>query len=469
MWAKRLKIFQAYKHKILLVYEDNKNQKLNMSAVYDFLEEKYGNLPGSEKSLRNYIHILEQTGELKYEQQSRFYSKVPELAYGKQMQLDFGEYKTDDKRKIYIFGAVLSASRFKYIALQENPFKTMDVIFHLLDCFDYFQGIPEELVIDQDSLMVVDENHGDIVYTRKFKIFLEEMELKMYVCRKADPESKGKIENVIKYVKYNFLQVRTFETIQSAKESLRKWLSRRANGKICQATGRMPAIAIEEERHYLRPVRNSIFRKDGFVGREQRIVSEKSFIMVGSNEYSVPVEYRKRIVEFYIAGDELFVFDCKNGREIAQHHLSMGTSSQIRNSDHFRCKSRPLKELETETRKLFNFSAWEGFLEKVHQALPRYFRDQCVLAKKLFVKIHDDGLFEMAIQYCLENKSYSMNALNDTYKHLKKEHEQNQKMIQQAFGSVFGIRPIEEPMVCKRTVQDYETTVSQVSKRRGKR
>ena len=45
----RLKIFQSYKHKILLVYENNKNQKLNMSAVYDFLEEKYGNLPGSEK------------------------------------------------------------------------------------------------------------------------------------------------------------------------------------------------------------------------------------------------------------------------------------------------------------------------------------------------------------------------------------------------------------------------------------
>jgi len=48
--------------------------------------------------------------------------------------------------------------------------------------------------------MVVSENRGDIIYTRDFKQFTEEMDLKMYVCRKSDPESKGKIENLIKFI-----------------------------------------------------------------------------------------------------------------------------------------------------------------------------------------------------------------------------------------------------------------------------
>ena len=58
--------------------------------------------------------------------------------------------------------------------------------------------------------MVVSENRGDIIYTKDFKQFIEEMDLNMYVCRKSDPESKGKIENLIKFIKRNFLRIRDF-------------------------------------------------------------------------------------------------------------------------------------------------------------------------------------------------------------------------------------------------------------------
>ena len=75
---------------------------------------------------------------------------MPELPYGKQMQIDFGLYKTRSGLHLYIFAAVLSSSRYKYIAFQAHPFTVMDLIFHLLDCFDYFGGITEQLVIDQD-------------------------------------------------------------------------------------------------------------------------------------------------------------------------------------------------------------------------------------------------------------------------------------------------------------------------------
>jgi len=157
---------------------------------------------------------------------------------------------------------VLSASRYKFVKFQESPFKTMDVILTLLECFEYFGGVPEEIVIDQDKLMVVSENYGDIIYTKDFKYFIQEMGIEMYVCRKADPESKGKVENLVKYVKYNFMNIRTFDSVENANKSVTDWLLRRANGKISQTTKKIPAVEIENERSHLKSIKNSIFRKD---------------------------------------------------------------------------------------------------------------------------------------------------------------------------------------------------------------
>jgi transposase len=206
------------------------------------------------------------------------------------MQLDFGVYNQSNNKKLYIFTALLSASRYKFVKFQETPFKTMDVILTLLDCFDYFGGRPEEIVIDQDKLMVVCENYGDIVYTKDFKYFIQEMEIRMYVCRKADPESKGKVENLVKYVKYNFLNIRTFDSAENANKSVTDWLLRRANGKISQTTKKVPAVEIEKERMHLKQLRNSIFRRNSQKGREERVVSD-NYISVGSSYYGLPGKY----------------------------------------------------------------------------------------------------------------------------------------------------------------------------------
>jgi hypothetical protein len=276
----RDKVLEAYEKDILEVYEENEFKRLNMSAVYDYLEEKYGRLPCNEQSLRNFINYLVDVGKLKLNEKVRIYSKVPELPLGKQMQLDFGQYQFRNGLKLYIFVAVLSASRYKYIIFQDHPFQTKDVICHLLDCFDFFGGIPAEMVIDQDKLLVVSENRGDIIFTKDFKYFIEEIGIGIHVCRKADPESKGKVENSVKYVKRNFLEVRDFASIEEANTGVLKWLKRRANGKISHATRQIPSIMIEKEREKLKPLINSIFRKNYLIGREDRNVDDKGRISV---------------------------------------------------------------------------------------------------------------------------------------------------------------------------------------------
>ena len=138
----------------------------------------------------------------------------------------------------------------------------------------------------------------------------------MYVCRKADPESKGKVENLIKYVKRNFLSIRDFKQVGEANEVAFRWLERRANGKISQATQKIPALLIEHERKKLRPVCPSLFGKSSLSEREERNVNEKACISIHACNYQLPVKHQKKTVEIYQSKEQLFVFDSYTGKEI---------------------------------------------------------------------------------------------------------------------------------------------------------
>ncbi len=55
----------------------------------------------------------------------------------------------------------------------------------------------------------------------------------------ADPESKGKIESVVKYVKGNFLENRNIYDDSILNGSLLDWLERTANAKVHGTTKRV--------------------------------------------------------------------------------------------------------------------------------------------------------------------------------------------------------------------------------------
>ena len=420
----RDKMLEEYEKDILEAYETNEFAKLNMSAVYDYLEERYGELPANEQTLRNYISYLIQTDKLRLDERLRIYTKVPELPFGRQMQLDFGQYRCRSGLKLFIFAAVLSASRYKYVIFQGHPFRTTEVIDHLLSCFDYFGGVPEELVIDQDRLMVVSENAGDIIYTDDFKYLIEEEEIRMYVCHKDDPETKGKIENVIKYVKCDFFGIRDFKSLEEANTGVFKWLKRRANGKISQATKKIPAILIENEREHLRPVRNSIFRKGSLIGREERLVNEKDRISINACGYQLPSKYRNKTVEVYVTKHKLFVFDIYTGEEIVEYDLSLIPGKIISKREYRRENEKTLQELKDHVIGMFKEENWRCFIDRNFAAFPRYIRDQCVEAKRYFeAKDIDIFILNRALEYCLENNTPSFANLNDTYAYFKREHE----------------------------------------------
>jgi len=457
----RDKVFEEYEKDILEVYKMNEFRKLNMSAVYDYLEEKYGILAGNERTLRNYIGYLIQTNKLRLNEKIRLYTKVPELPFGRQMQLDFGQHRCRSGLKLYIFASLLSASRYKYVHFQDHPFRTKEVICHLLNCFDYFRGVPEEIVIDQDGLMVVSENAGDIIYTDDFKYFIEEQKIRMYVCRVADPETKGKIENLIKYVKRNLLSIRDFKSVDEANESGFKWLKRRANGKISQATKQIPALLIEHEREHLRSVGNSIFRKNSLIGREKRNANEKAYISVEACSYQLPLKYRNKTVEIYVTKHKLFVFNLYTAEEIIEYELSLIPGRILSKREHGRETEKTAQELKALVSEMFESKNWKSFTVRNFKTFSRYVRDQCLEAKRYFlVKDIDLDILEQALEYCLENDTLSFSNLNDTYAYFKRESEASNDILQEIQALDRQYQGAHEPLdVNKRSLSVYKELI----------
>jgi len=459
--GERKKTAEEYQADILEVYQANQNRRLNMAAVYDYLEEKYGRLAFSEKTLRNYIIYLTEKGLLTVKERVRTFMKVPELPWGRQMQLDFGEYRCTSGLKLYIFAALLSTSRCKFVCLQDRPFTTLDVIQLLLDCFRFYGGQPHEIVIDQDKLMVVSENQGDIVYTSKFRHFKEEMGFKMYVCRKADPQSKGKVENLVKYVKYNFFGTRDFDNLAAANQSLAAWLERRANGKISQSTKRIPAEDLETEREHLLPIRNSVFRKHQVCGREERAANEKCYIMVNTNNYQVPPQYKGKTVEIYMTRFKLFIYDRHTGEQVACHKINALSGQTIINKGQARRKENRIDDLKQEVAGLFpEIGQWSEFLSENFKRYNRYVRDQSVDLLRQFKEPNkiDKDILREALDYCLSHQTISAANLKDTYTHLlAATSEQENAAPKAAAGSVLSLFSGIEPLhVQERSIDLYK-------------
>ena len=154
--------------------------------------------------------------------------------------------------KIYIFAMSLSFSRYKFIYFQLTPFTAQDFVGAHDKAFRYFGGRPNQIVYDQDRVMVVSENHGDILFTDVFNSYKCFAGFSVHLCRGYDPESKGKIEAVIKYVKGNFLPGREFCGIDSLNSTGLSWLDRTGNGLVHETTKMIPKIVFKEEQGHLK-------------------------------------------------------------------------------------------------------------------------------------------------------------------------------------------------------------------------
>ncbi|MCD6202223.1 MAG: transposase [Bacteroidales bacterium] len=191
---------------------------LSAAQVEDRLKERYKkDLPSvHSKTVYNFVQNIRKEYGIKKpgKDNMRNIEKLPEPAWGKEAQVDFGESwlldREEKRRKVYFFVISLSRSRYKYVVFSDKPYTSERAVQSHYQAFEYFQGVPREIIYDQDRVFIHDENLGDYLLSKAFSDFCKGQSFRPVFCRGSDPQSKGKIESVVKYVKQNFLRGRLY-------------------------------------------------------------------------------------------------------------------------------------------------------------------------------------------------------------------------------------------------------------------
>ena len=389
---------------------------LTAAQVCDWLKEYYRE-DVSERTVSRYVKQLREEYGLKKSDPPREYEAVPELPMGQQMQVDFGQKVMPNveggQTKVYVAAFVLSRSRYKYVQVQSRPFTSVDLVRICHDCFRYMGGMPAELVFDQDSIVCVSENAGDIIYTYEFEKFRQECKLAIRLCRGADPESKGKIENVVKYVKGNFLSHRLYTDDGILNGSCLDWLERTANAKVHGTTKLVPAKVFQEEREYLRPLPMCDQARRPMICRTVR---KDNTIIYDSNRYSVPLGTHTTQPEVRIETlDGVLYIQTLFGEPICEHRISSGRGLLIQSMSHRRDRTSKLDKLLEELDAELDGRATE-FLTAIRVDKSRYARDQFRLIHSLLDKYGVEATLQ-AIGFCQRSKLYSANTMRDYLEH----------------------------------------------------
>ncbi len=393
-----------------------KQNYLSASQVEDRLKESFPDLPNiHSKTVYNFVNSIRKQYDIPKPSKStsRQFEKLPELPYGIQAQVDFGETtlttSTGGRKKVYFFAIVLSRSRFKYIYFTEKPFTSHVASETHHKAFEYFQGVPSEILYDQDKVFIHNENLGDYLLTKDFSTFCKSQDFRHVFCRKSDPQSKGKVENVVKYVKQNFLRGREFKNIERLNEEALMWLDRTGNAKIHSATRLIPTKEWEIEKAYLLPLKQT-HKANKFVSYNVR---KDNTFCYKSNFYSLPLgTYKNKDSKILICFDYEYLNIYKDENTlICTHKISLSKGQTIRNTDHKREKSQSLEQYRTDVLKLFgNTEESVLYITKLHKDKSRYFRDNLLHIIKNY-KTYSDEVKKQSLLFCIENNIYNASAL----------------------------------------------------------
>ena len=427
----RLKKKSESRKKKVGIYEEQilewikEYRDMSSAQIYDKLEEMHKNLDFKERTLRRYVNSLREENGLPKMTAPRQYEEIPELPMGHQAQVDLGQIwltREDKSRiKVYCFAMVLSHSRYKYVYWTDRPFTTQSFVEAHTRAFAYFGGMPKEIVYDQDRVAVVSENHGDIIYTEGFQNYINSAKFKVYLCRGYDPETKGKIEAVVKYAKGNFAIHRTFHDIESLNEDSMSWLERRGNGKVHETTKRIPAEVFALEKEHLLPVPTLLenrFNKNILT----YLVRKNNTVCYKQNRYQVPKGTYKpgKQVELNIVNGTMEIVGQETGELIARHKVSLEKGQLVRLERESLKSQRKDEVYEKVLQQLGLSEVAVRFLDGVKSEKSRHFKDQSSLIMKTIAD-QEQWAIQRALIYCTERKLFSAGLLKDTIAYLKLE------------------------------------------------
>ena len=177
---------------------------------------------------------------------------------GETAQVDFGkgpkiiDVKTGEIISTHFFVMTLAWSRHQYAEVVRDQKLTTWLGCHRR-AFEFFNGIPDRVMIDNLKAGIVKACWHDPVVQRSYGECAEDYGFIISPCPPNDPKKKGRVESGVKYIKRNFLPLKTFRSLADANQQLKGWILNVAGIRI-HGTTRQPPLTMfnETECHILK-------------------------------------------------------------------------------------------------------------------------------------------------------------------------------------------------------------------------
>jgi len=285
--------FKNYIHSRLELYNLT-SQKIHEELTSQGFKGQYG-------TVNKYVQKLK--AEYKTKAVMRF-----ETIPGEQAQVDwgyFGEFYDHDKKKfirLCCFVMVLGFSRARFIHFFDGDNTANFLKGHNL-AFEYFGGYPREILYDNLKSVVIKRafKQKDSEFNKEFTAFAGYYGFKPILAAPYRPQTKGKVEITVRYVRDNFFAGENFNSLKEINNSANSWMYK-VNSKIHGSTHEAPLERLKREG--LTPIIGCLYDLSRIYYRKVQLDCHFSF---KANFYSVPIE---------LAGKEIVVKEVNDTIEI---------------------------------------------------------------------------------------------------------------------------------------------------------
>jgi hypothetical protein len=162
----------------------------------------------------------------------------------------------------------------------------------MVNGFSYFGGVPKEVLTDNMKTVVVGRQAGKAIWNTRFEDFAADIGFTPKVCRVRSPQTKGKVERLVHYVKDNFLPGRKFEDLSDLNRQALDWC-RSADEKPHGTTGKIPLQELSAEGLQPLPPQPALDKYRW----ESRIVTRDGMVSFDGVRYGVPWQYSGKEVQ----------------------------------------------------------------------------------------------------------------------------------------------------------------------------
>ncbi|MCA1701383.1 MAG: IS21 family transposase, partial [Actinobacteria bacterium] len=217
-------------------------------------------------------------------------------------------------RRLSFFTSVLGYSRHRQLSFSCSE-RFAALATGLAQNLEQIGGVPAQVLFDNPKTITAQEVAGAAVLNPDFVRLAAHYRFRPQTAIPRDPESKGKVEALVRFVKSDLVPHEGFRSLDEANAHALAWC-REVNAEPHSETKRRPSEAIADERSLLRPLPTS--RPPAACG-EQRKVDRLATVRFHSARYSVPHRLVAETVEVQASDRDLTVL--AEGTPVAHHRL----------------------------------------------------------------------------------------------------------------------------------------------------